>query len=863
MRKIVSFVLCFLLLLTGVVSVRAEETVYKITTLEELLTFAESCRLDRFSQGLTVSLEADIDLTGTDFSPIPIFCGTFLGNDHKITGLSVTVTGSVQGFFRYLTETAQVQQLHIEGAVAPKGSRTSVGGIAGSNAGVISKCSFTGAVVGTDGVGGIVGTNTVSGIVEECKTGGEIAGTHFVGGVAGQNAGVIRNSENAAKVNTTARQNDVDISDITVGALLGTEAVNVVTDIGGIAGGNMGVIRSSKNTADVGYKHMGYNIGGIAGSQTGFITDSENFGTVSGRKDVGGIVGHMEPAVQVDYETDTLQMLRAELAVLSDLTDRAMLNSESNSANIQQLTLQMESHIASAQAALDVLTTLQPEADTYLAALQNLSSSLAGMGSTLQKLNTAVQETGTDLRNDLNAIQEQMKVIDGLLETGEEHLGGSVQDVSDEDTPEDLTSKLLQIKNHGPVLGDWNVGGIVGTVAPENDLDPEEDVHITGSLSFNVSGKLRSVILESVNKGTVTAKKQNAGGIVGWQSMGLVKDSINAGGVSGGDYAGGVAGQSLAYIRSSHANCSVTGGSFVGGIAGSGTVVTDCRSLTKISGTERVGAILGLAEDNHTDVEQPIAGNLYVSAGADCGAVDGISYAGIAEAISLEAFLTTAELPDIFQTVQVTFRFADGTDQVLTLAAGQSLQQTDVPEVPKKAGFTGQWGGISYEPVLFDVCYEAVYTNHGITVQSQESQNGKPLFLAQGDFLPGSQVVLSKPDAQFEPNGKESVLQQWSFEFSNCEKVEKGRYLIPEGVARDRLTVYLHTDGSWQKADFTVSGNYLVFALTAGCDGIAVCRDTGFRMPWGVLGIGLAVVAVAVVTVIAVRKKKKQGAPAE
>ena len=134
---------------------------------------------------------------------------------------------------------------------------------------MIFDCSFSGTIAGRDCVGGIVGINTLTGIVDNCRVSGEISGNHFVGGIAGDNKGVVRYCENTAWVNTQEKQNSVDISDITVQTITGTEASNVVTDVGGIAGCSSGVIRGCNNYGNVGYPYMGYNIGGIAGSLTG------------------------------------------------------------------------------------------------------------------------------------------------------------------------------------------------------------------------------------------------------------------------------------------------------------------------------------------------------------------------------------------------------------------------------------------------------------------------------------------------------------------------------------------------------------------------------------------------------------------
>lgn len=872
MRKLISIILCAILLLPAVPFVSAEEASdLTITGAEEFLRFAESCRLDSYSQGLTVALAADIDLTGTDFSGIPIFCGTFLGNGYTISGLSITVSGSEQGLFRYVTQTATVQDLNVAGTVAPQGSRGNAGGIAGANAGVIKNCSFTGEVSGGDRVGGIAGSNAVSGIIEDCRTDGSIYGSHFVGGIAGENSGVIRSCENAASVNTTVQQNSVDISDITIGTITGTESISTVTDIGGIAGTSSGTIRLCRNLGDVGYKHIGYNIGGIAGSQTGFLMDCENHGAVSGRKDVGGIAGHMEPAITLSYETDTLQILQSQLAILSDLTDRAVLNSKNNTAAIRALIAALENHVSNAEAAMGVLT-IDPEdpelkdIDTYIAALQTLGSSIVGIENTLRSLTQAVKDTGDDLENDLGAIADQAAVIENTLNSGEENLGGSLNDVSDADTEEDFTSKIAVSVNLGPVIGDANIGGIVGTMAVENDLDPEDDVLVTGESSLNIASQVRSVVLGCTNSGTVTAKKQNAGGIVGWQSLGLVKSCISSGELDGADYAGGIAGQSLGYIRASSAKCSVTGERYVGGIAGSGTVVSDCRSMVMLTGTERTGAVLGYAEENHTDITLPIAGNLYVSTARDPGAIDGISYAGVAEPAALDTFLALEDVPEDFKTIAVTFLFDDDTSQVIALQPGTGLDPSQIPELPEKAGTTASWDGldrIDRDCILFDVSLKAVYTRHSVTVASDLTRkDGRPILLMQGDFSSDSVISVEASEQGPELSEKETLLESWTFRVSDYEDLTAVRFLLPAEADADQLQLYVWTaDGDWQTAQFTVDGSYAVVSLEAGIGGIALVQTDSLQVPWLLIGGVLAIVMTGVVVVIL--RKRKSAAPSD
>ena len=527
-KKLLPLLLCLALLLALPFPAFAagSGTSLTVSTPGALIRLAESCRLDSYSQGLQVTLGADIDMTGLDFQGIPIFCGSFDGAGFTVSGVDIQTPGSVVGFFRYLTEEASVQDLHIAGKVQPQGSKSFVGGIAGSNAGSIKGCSFTGHVSGSDAVGGIAGTNLVTGILEGCTTEGNVDGSHFVGGLAGQNTGVIRLCGNYAQINTTPQQNTVDISDITLESLTGSESAATVTDIGGITGSNRGVLRDCKNHGDVGYKHMGYNIGGIAGSQGGYITDCENFAAVSGRKEVGGITGHMEPVVRVDFSEDTLQTLRGQLATMGELTDKATASAQGGAAAVSS---QISALQQQAQAAEDALSQLLPsvsdpedglpevsipDPDSIQAAQNALAESLSGMQGSLQGLAAATQGTAGALSGSMGAISRQMDEISQTINGASENLGGTVTDISDLDTPSDTTGKVTDCQNYGAVLADLNAGGIAGAIALENDLDPEEDLSINGDTSLNFDSMLRAVITSCRNEGSVTAKKQNTGGIV-------------------------------------------------------------------------------------------------------------------------------------------------------------------------------------------------------------------------------------------------------------------------------------------------------------------------------------------------------------
>lgn len=305
-----------------------------IHTPEDLAALAEQCSLDSWSRGKTVRLEADLDLSGTDFTPIPTFGGTFEGNGHTISGLSLTQPGSVRGLFRYLQPDGIIRDLTVAGTISPSGSKSTVGGIVGQNLGLITGCTFRGVVCGTNNVGGIVGLNEGQGRLIDCVFSGSVTGEHYIGGIAGQNLGSLVQCRNQGSVNATDVESGSGLESLDLDDLNSTENLPSSTDIGGVTGFSAGIVQSCRNTGTVGYPHVGYNVGGVVGRQAGYLDGCINSGSVYGRKDVGGIAGQMEPSLSLQYREDILDRLWSELDALQSLMDRTLDNADNTSGSI-------------------------------------------------------------------------------------------------------------------------------------------------------------------------------------------------------------------------------------------------------------------------------------------------------------------------------------------------------------------------------------------------------------------------------------------------------------------------------------------------------------------------------------------------
>lgn len=289
---------------------REMETI-EIRTAEDFLQFADQCHIDSWSENKHVVLKEDIDLSSVRTPMIPVFAGVFDGRGHTISGFQCVGSGYIAGLFRYIQKGAIVQNLELKGNVTGTNEKECIGSLCGINYGTIKKCRFHGNVSGRDTIGGIAGINESTGTIVDCEVLGRITGYYSTGGIAGKNHGMIDFCINRAGVNDNSEWVEED-DDMGVGIFFSinksesdTELFSGI-DAGGLAGYSDGIITRCTNYGTIGYEHAGYNIGGIAGRQTGVVSLCSNNGMVYGRKDVGGVVGQMEPYIEID-EAESLR----------------------------------------------------------------------------------------------------------------------------------------------------------------------------------------------------------------------------------------------------------------------------------------------------------------------------------------------------------------------------------------------------------------------------------------------------------------------------------------------------------------------------------------------------------------------------
>lgn len=396
-----------------------------IASASEFKKFAKDCTTNTYSQGLTVLLDRDIDLSGFGSISVPVFCGTFDGGHHTIRGYSCEGKGSDRGLFRYIKTGATVHNLTVSGTVEPEGTKSGLGMIAGRNEGTIRACAAEGVVTGDESVGGIVGVNEASGILRDCVSRVMVTANTNAGGIAGRSEGTISGCVNEGDVNIDSEK--------------------ASTNTGGITGRSEGVIDGCVNRGTIGYQHIGYNTGGIVGIQNGSVVQCTNEGKIYGRKDVGGIVGQFEPYIDLHYGTSPIDTLDSALDSLSGLLQQ-MADQVSGAAgdlvddfqvmNEAMSSIRDTAHSAGSEGRVDAEAMLT---DVHGAA-QTVNTALAGLIDDTDDYITQTNKT-------LDKVNKQMKKLRKNLMDVPNTIGGTVNSANDavSETTDSVTDRVNDV----------------------------------------------------------------------------------------------------------------------------------------------------------------------------------------------------------------------------------------------------------------------------------------------------------------------------------------------------------------------------------------------------------------------------------
>lgn len=260
--------------------------------------------------------------SGQGFNPIGYFNGTIEGDNFSIIDLTINRLGLYNcGLITQTGAMAVIQNLNFVNATIRGGDRTGL--IAGTLGGTVSAVTASGTVQGSSRVGGIAGQMDGGSSVLNSSFSINISGSgNYVGGITGllnsntvltnvSNTGNVTGQERVGGVTGQANSNTIITNAVIVGDVTGTGDY-----VGGLVGYCQNIINGGSFSGDVsGQKYVGGATGRLEGTLTGLtingsvtgssdyigglvgwnnngtITNCSTSGSVSGAKEVGGLVG--------------------------------------------------------------------------------------------------------------------------------------------------------------------------------------------------------------------------------------------------------------------------------------------------------------------------------------------------------------------------------------------------------------------------------------------------------------------------------------------------------------------------------------------------------------------------------------------
>lgn len=577
------------------------------------------------------------------------------------------------------------------------GDAAALGGVAGVNEGTLDNVDSLGVTTGiykvegeetkySDNVGGIAGTN--SGIVTNAYNESIVSGRDNVGGILGVNKGTsVSNVANASSITGEAGANDISEH---VGGLVGANEGSITNGrnngeitgnnyVGGLVGANGKDSTLTNLVNDESAAIIGDNyVGGIAGTNEGTISAENqdnliNRGTITGQKYVGGVAG--ENIGTIEYIKNDIDL------IVRDPLQEAMyfggvagvngrVNQDGSVIKDKDGNVLYKGTITSATNQANIVA---PKAD-YVGGIvgwNTAAGDLEGMGNSNEgRVEGASHVGGVAGLNDA-AITGKVNSMVGIENSGVviAHNGGaggifgenngnieyvemtnkgivSGSDSKDKNGTNgtggifgvnkgNVIHSSLKNEIGGQVMGTQNVGGLIGQNSgditggrDENDGYYKYQIYNNGTIQVGTwNDDDKDGIVDEGELTAAAGDSENIAGLFGTNS-GKVTAGYNTGAViaENSTHVGGIAGTNAGkldqvfntVITEDGQNQTITGGTNVGGIAGTNTgAISNAYNTTIVTGTAEnavTGSIAGINSNTDknsiSNVYSTIEGNL-------------------------------------------------------------------------------------------------------------------------------------------------------------------------------------------------------------------------------------------------------------
>lgn len=556
-----------------------EITYTNISTVSELQGIA--------NQSGNYKLVNDINISGSEWTPIAGFTGLLEGDNYSIQGL--TISGNKENIGLFSTLKGKVQNLKVTSVnITGTGDAGTAGALCGTNEGTISNVTASGTINAPyyNRVGGIAGFSTKENI-NNCTNEVTITAYDNVGGIVGR-------FEPSQESNATVTDNKNN------GVVSGNESVGGIFGSLGIYSARYSsdkttfTLTNCENTQVI--SGTGNNIGGIVGNQTTgsnnrysswTISSCGNSGAINGKDHTGGIVGNAVCLSTMTSCTNSANItgnnyVGGYIGQSSNTTVRIATNSNTITGK------GYVGGIAGYAGLMDrctnngeiISTAVVIEDTTSYAYVGGIAGYAVGATSCTNNIDITVSTNGLNVGGIIGrcvpVAEKESTMSDNTNNgavSGYSYVGGvfgSLGIMSARYSSDTTTVLMSNFENTKAVNGAGNyVGGLIGN-------------QTTGS-----NNRYSSCTLSSCNNsGVVNGNDYTAGLIGNAACLKSMSSCTNTANITGGNYVGGYVGNAPnATIRIATNNNTITGKAYLGGIAGYGGYFDNCTNNGEVNST--------------------------------------------------------------------------------------------------------------------------------------------------------------------------------------------------------------------------------------------------------------------------------------
>ena len=174
-----------------------------------------------------------------------------------------------------------------------------------------------------------------------------------------------------------------------------------------------------------------------------------------------------------------------------------------------------------------------------------------------------------------------------------------------------------------------------------------------------------------------------------------------------------------------------------------------------------------------------------------------------------------------------------------------------IPAVPPKEGFHGEWSRTDFDEITEDEIIEADYSRiDTLLVSRQTREGGQPVIEVYGNFHKGDSLILTEMSAE---SGEQ---ERWMVSIPDDGKESHEiRFLAPEGVKNPKI--YRIQNGKKTKAETGTFGKYITFDAEGSDVAFSVENERAGGLT-GLIAAGAVAAGAAIVLIHAILKKKRK-----